>query len=75
MNIGKIKWFDAIRGYGFIERGAGFGDVFVHYSSIMIDGYKTLEKGQTVSFDVVTTPKGLEAQSVNPIWESDEDEK
>ena len=49
---GKVKWFNAEKGYGFIEREDG-GDVFVHFSAIQVDGYKTLEDGQTVEFDVV----------------------
>jgi len=72
MYKGKVKQFDAAKGFGFIEREDGFGDVFVHWSAIMIDGYKTLDAGQLVSFDVVTTEKGQRATGVNPIWESSE---
>lgn len=49
---GKVKWFNAEKGYGFIEREEG-GDVFVHFSAIQADGFKTLEEGQAVEFDVV----------------------
>jgi len=72
MYKGKVRKFDAERGYGFITREDGHGEAFVHWSAIMIDGYKTLEAGQLVSFDIVTTEKGLRAENVNPIWESDE---
>ncbi len=49
---GKVKWFNAEKGYGFIEREDG-GDVFVHFSAIQADGFKTLEEGQSVEFDIV----------------------
>jgi CspA family cold shock protein len=49
---GKVKWFNAEKGYGFIETEQG-GDVFVHFSAIQMDGYKALEEGQTVEFDIV----------------------
>ncbi len=49
---GKVKWFNAEKGYGFIEREDG-GDVFVHFSAIQTDGFKTLEEGQSVEFDIV----------------------
>ncbi|PWM76417.1 MAG: cold-shock protein [Phascolarctobacterium sp.] len=60
---GKVKWFNAEKGYGFIEREEG-GDVFVHFSAIQCDGFKTLEEGQAVEFDVVEGPRGEQAANV-----------
>lgn len=60
---GKVKWFNAEKGYGFIEREEG-GDVFVHFSAIKADGFKTLEEGQAVEFDVVEGPRGEQAANV-----------
>jgi len=72
MENGKVKWFSAEKGYGFIAREDGSGDVFAHWSGINADGYRTLEADQTVSFDVEMTPKGLQATNINVIWESGE---
>ncbi|MBM4055989.1 DNA-binding transcriptional repressor [Candidatus Kuenenia stuttgartiensis] len=66
MAIGKVKWFDAKKGFGFIEQEGG-GDVFVHYSNIGGDGFKTLEDGEKVEFEVVEGAKGLQAQKVNRV--------
>ena len=60
---GKVKWFNAEKGYGFIEREEG-GDVFVHFSAIQADGFKTLEEGQAVEFDVFEGPRGEQAANV-----------
>ena len=60
---GKVKWFNAEKGFGFIDRGEG-KDVFVHYSSINADGFKTLEEGQAVTFDVVESDRGEQAANV-----------
>lgn len=63
METGKVKWFNAEKGYGFIERESG-NDVFVHFSALTMDGYKTLQEGQAVKFDVVEGSKGLQAANV-----------
>jgi len=63
---GKVKWFNAGKGFGFIERAQG-GDVFVHFSSINVEGFKSLQKGQKVEFTVIDGPKGLQAQDVKII--------
>jgi CspA family cold shock protein len=60
---GKVKWFNAEKGYGFIETEEG-GDVFVHFSAIQMDGYKALEEGQTVEFDIVQGARGPQAANV-----------
>jgi CspA family cold shock protein len=60
---GVVKWFNATKGYGFITRDAG-GDVFVHYSSILGEGYRVLEEGQRVQFSVAETDRGTQAQNV-----------
>ena len=60
---GKVKWFNAEKGYGFIEREDG-GDVFVHFSAIQGEGFKTLEDGQAVEFDVVEGNRGEQAANV-----------
>ena len=67
---GTVKWFNAGKGYGFIERDNGEGDVFVHYSAINGAGFKTLDEGQRVTFDVVESDKGPQAQDVEPLGES-----
>ncbi|HMG34371.1 MAG TPA: cold-shock protein [Blastocatellia bacterium] len=61
--IGTVKWFNATKGYGFITRASG-DDVFVHYSAIEADGYKTLTEGQKVEFTLTEGPKGLAASNV-----------
>lgn len=65
MNTGIVKWFDATKGFGFIAPEDGSKDVFVHHSAIQGAGYKTLEEGQKVTFDVEKTPKGLSAVNVS----------
>jgi CspA family cold shock protein len=61
--IGKVKWFNNAKGYGFIGRDDG-PDVFVHYSAILGDGYRTLTEGDSVEFEIVPGPKGLQAANV-----------
>ena len=63
MATGTVKWFSNEKGYGFIEREEG-EDVFVHFSAIAMDGYKSLTEGQKVEFDVVQGSKGLQAANV-----------
>jgi CspA family cold shock protein len=60
---GTVKWFNGSKGYGFIERDSG-GDVFVHYNAIIGDGYRNLDEGQRVEFEVVQGQKGPQAQDV-----------
>ncbi len=67
MARGKVKWFNDQKGYGFIEQEGGGGDVFVHYSSIAGDGFKTLAEGDEVEFDVTQGPKGPKAENVRPV--------
>ncbi len=66
MEEGTVKWFDNKKGYGFIERENG-DDVFVHFSAINIEGYKTLNEGQKVSFEIVDGPKGKQASNVTAV--------
>ncbi|ATW28292.1 cold shock domain-containing protein [Candidatus Formimonas warabiya] len=61
--IGKVKWFNAEKGFGFIEREGG-SDVFVHFSAIQSEGFKTLEEGQNVEFEIVEGPRGPQAANV-----------
>lgn len=63
MNQGTVKWFNAEKGFGFIEREGG-DDVFVHFSAIQSEGYKTLEEGQEVEFDIVEGNRGPQAANV-----------
>ncbi len=60
---GLVKWFNAAKGYGFIQRSSG-EDVFVHYSAIQMTGYRTLDNGTEVEFEVKQGPKGLQAENV-----------
>lgn len=61
---GKVKWFSNVKGYGFIEKEGGGPDVFVHYSAIQGEKYKTLEQGELVTFDVTQGEKGPQAANV-----------
>lgn len=64
MPTGTVKWFNNAKGYGFILPDQGGEDLFVHYTSILMDGYKTLKAGQVVSFDIVKGGKGLHATNI-----------
>jgi CspA family cold shock protein len=66
MATGTVKWFSAEKGYGFISRSDG-DDVFVHFSAIEGEGYRNLEEGQSVEFDVIQGPKGLQASNVRRV--------
>ena len=63
---GTVKWFNASKGFGFIQRQSG-EDVFVHFSAIQGDGYRSLNEGQAVEFDVTKGPKGLQATNVTAL--------
>ena len=63
---GTVKWFNAAKGYGFIQRSSG-EDVFVHFSAIQSEGYKSLNEGQAVEFEVKQGPKGLQAERVTAL--------
>jgi CspA family cold shock protein len=64
---GTVKWFNAEKGYGFIAVDGGGADVFVHYSAISMAGYRSLEEGQKVEFDVTQGQKGPQAENVSPL--------
>lgn len=66
MQTGTVKWFNATKGYGFITPSDGSPDIFVHYSAIQGQGYRVLNEGQAVTFNVERGPKGLQATQVNP---------
>ncbi|MEW6202944.1 MAG: cold shock domain-containing protein [bacterium] len=61
---GRVKWFNSARGYGFIEQPDGGEDIFVHYSAIKQEGYRTLKEGDEVEFEMVQGPKGKQAANV-----------
>jgi len=63
---GTVKWFSSEKGYGFIARPDG-DDVFVHYTAIQVDGYRTLAEGQAVEFEIADGPKGPQAANVRPL--------
>ncbi|MBN2013267.1 cold shock domain-containing protein [candidate division KSB1 bacterium] len=67
MEQGTVKWFNASKGYGFIQRGTNGDDVFVHYKSINSEGFRTLKQGAPVEFDITETEKGLQATNVSTL--------
>ncbi|MGF6201913.1 cold shock domain-containing protein CspD [Pseudomonas laurylsulfatiphila] len=64
MAVGKVKWFNNAKGYGFINEEGKTEDLFAHYSTIKMEGYKTLKAGQAVVFDIIQGPKGLHAVNI-----------
>lgn len=67
MNTGTVKWFDSQKGFGFITNEQSGKDIFVHFSGIALNGFKTLEEGQQVSFDTTQGPRGEQVVNVNYI--------
>ena len=67
MAQGTVKWFNAEKGFGFIEQDGGGADVFVHYSAITTSGYRSLDEGQRVEFDITQGHKGPQAENVSAI--------
>lgn len=67
MAEGSVKWFNGEKGFGFISPDSGEPDVFVHHSQIQADGYRNLDEGQRVEFNVTQGPKGPQAESVRPL--------
>jgi CspA family cold shock protein len=66
MATGTVKWFNAEKGFGFIEQDGGGADVFAHYSNIAAQGFRELQEGQKVSFDITQGQKGLQAENIVP---------
>ena len=67
MAQGSVKWFNAEKGFGFIAQDGGGADVFVHYSAIQSQGYRSLDENQRVEFEITQGPKGPQAENVQPI--------
>lgn len=67
MAVGKVKWFNNAKGYGFIIEDGKEEDLFAHYSAIRMEGYKTLKAGQAVKFDIIQGPKGLHAIEIHNV--------
>lgn len=67
MALGKVKWFNDQKGYGFIAKEDGSGDVFAHYSAVTGDGFKTLKEGENVEFDLIESEKGPKAANIRKI--------
>ncbi len=68
-STGVVKWFNNAKGYGFVTPDQGEDDVFVHFSSITMEGYKTLKEGQKVQFEITEGPKGLLASDIQAVGE------
>jgi len=67
METGTVKWFNDAKGFGFIASDAGGDDLFAHFSEIRVEGFKTLQENQKVSFSVTNGPKGSQASNIQPI--------
>ena len=67
---GIVKWFSDPKGFGFILREEGQGDIFVHHTAIKMEGFRTLKEGQAVMYDLLDSPKGLQAANVTPVSEN-----
>ena len=67
MAQGSVKWFNAEKGFGFIEQDGGGADVFVHFSAIAMEGYRSLDENQRVEFDITQGQKGPQAENVRPV--------
>ena len=68
MATGKVKWFNNAKGYGFITPDDGSEDLFAHFSSITMEGFKTLKQGQEVNFEITDGPKGKQASNITSCW-------
>lgn len=64
---GTVKWFNNAKGYGFLQAEEGGEDVFVHHTAILAEGFRTLNQGERVNFEVITGPKGLQARNVSRV--------
>jgi len=67
MPFGSVKWFDSRKGFGFIEKEDGSGDVFAHYQDITGEGYRTLQEGDRVKFEITNSPKGEKATNIERV--------
>ncbi len=75
MPVGKVKWFNNAKGYGFIIEDGCTDDLFAHFSSVQMDGYKTLKAGQAVTFDKKPSDKGVHAVNIVPVEQPEKQER
>jgi len=73
MATGTVKWFNDAKGFGFIEPDQGGGDVFAHFSAILMDGFRTLKQGSKVRYELVAGPKGMLAHNIQPVDDASHD--